>query len=388
MRLRLLLALSLLVFGVLAPGAHAVAQGPQPADVAVTTPYPAIQVEAGETATFTITVISSARQRVDLQVEGVPDGWTTVLRGGGFVIDGVTTDPDQQVTATLDVTSAPDAGEGVTDLAVVADAEDGSRDTLPLTLRVSEIVAGEVSLETDFSTLQGPSDATFQFDVTLTNATPEEATFGLAATGPPGWSVTATPTTEAQATTATVAGGESTTIQVQVDPPDDAAAGTYEVVLRATGAGGSAELPLTVELTGNPELTLSTLDERLNAEVTVGQTDEVALLVSNDGTAPLSNVTLSATPPTGWEVTFEPETIAAVQPGEFVEVRALVTPASDTVAGDYLLPISASGDEGASGSVEIRTTVNRSSAAGIVGIALIGAALLALTAIFRRFGRR
>jgi len=83
--LRLGLAASLLG---LASLAAAVPVGAADA-VTLTTPFPAIAVSPGSNPSFDITVTTAAAGRVDLAVGKVPDGWTAVLRGGGFTIDGV-----------------------------------------------------------------------------------------------------------------------------------------------------------------------------------------------------------------------------------------------------------------------------------------------------------
>jgi hypothetical protein len=61
--------------------------------VEVTTPYPAVAVEPASTATFPLTVTADTRERVDLSVSGVPEGWSADFRGGGFTVDGVFADP-------------------------------------------------------------------------------------------------------------------------------------------------------------------------------------------------------------------------------------------------------------------------------------------------------
>ena len=57
--------------------------------VTLTTPFPAIAVAPGSNPSFDITITTASAGRVDLAVGKVPDGWTAVLRGGGFTIDGV-----------------------------------------------------------------------------------------------------------------------------------------------------------------------------------------------------------------------------------------------------------------------------------------------------------
>lgn len=374
----LLLALAALL---LAPARAAAQEAPL-----VSTPYPAVAVEAGEQATFHLRVTGPCPQRVDLAVTQVPEGWSAELRGGGFVVDGVFADPDEPPDLTLQVDVPPDAPEGPQEIVVTASAG-GSTGTLPLTLRVAEAVAGSVELTAEFPSLRGPSDTTFTFDLDLENNRPEEQTFSLEATGPERWQVTARPTGERQASTATVPGGDSAGVQVEVDPPDSTPAGRYPVLVRATGGGQRVETELTVEITGNYALTLTTPTERLNADVVAGRPSDVPLRLRNDGTAPLTGIELGSDPPAGWEVGFEPPVVDTLAPGETLDVMSRITPAADAVAGDYLVTLNATAEE-TEASADLRATVETSAWWGAVGIALILAALSALAAVFRRFGRR
>ena len=72
--------------------------------VEVSTPYPAVAVEPGSTASFTLSVRADTRERVDLALSEVPEGWEATLRGGGFVVDGVFADPAEPPEVTLDST--------------------------------------------------------------------------------------------------------------------------------------------------------------------------------------------------------------------------------------------------------------------------------------------
>src|SRR5690606_29189591 len=119
-----------------------------------------------------------------------------------------------------------------------------------------------------------------------------------------------------------------------------------------------------------------------------GSSSDLDLLVTNTGTAPLQGVELSATPPSGWDVTFAQEVIPAIEPGETAVATATITPSEEAVAGDYVITFEASQEEADSSEVEIRTTVNPSALWGFVGIALIALTLAGLAWVFRRFGRR
>jgi uncharacterized membrane protein len=354
--------------------------------IQVRTPYPAVAVEAGESVTFDLEVVAGSPQSVALDVTERPEGWNATLRGGGFVIDGVFARPQEPPSVQLEVEVPADAGEGTHEIVVVADGS-GGESRLPLRLRIAEAVAGSVELRSEFPSLRGASDTTFTFDLELANNTPEEIGFQLEAAGPEGWAVEARPSGEQQAATATVAGGETAGVQVEVDPPDDATAGAYPIGVRASGGGQEASAELEVEITGNYATTLTTPDERLNAEVTSGRSTRVPLVIRNDGSAPLQAVALSADPPTDWEVTFEPETVEQIPPGEVAEVTATIAPSGEAVAGDYVTTLEASAEQTTT-SADLRMTVQTSRMWGVVGIGLIGAAVAGVAWVFRRYGRR
>ena len=352
----------------------------------LSTAYPGVLVEAGSSATFPLQVSVGRPQRVRLQVTEIPQGWTAVLRGGGFIVTDVFAGGEEPPQLDMEVQVPPDAQRGRHDVVVTATAG-GFEARLPLSLRIADEVAGGVTLAAEFPQLQGAADLTFTFDLTLDNSTPRELRFALEAAGPEGWVVTARPSGETQAATATVAAGSSTAITVEADPPDDAAAGPYPIQVSARAGNQQATAELEAEVTGSFAMTLTTPDERLNAAVTAGGTTPVTLLVVNDGASPLVDVELTSTPPGDWEVTFEPERVDQIPPGEAAEVVARLTPSADAVAGDYLVNVSASAGE-ANADMELRTTVETSALWGLIGVLLIILALAGLGWVFRRYGRR
>lgn len=375
-----LVILGSLVVGSIAPATALAAQ-----DLELSTPFPAVVVEPGGNAEFAIRIDVAEPRRVDLRVDGVPDGWTVSFRGGGLVIDGVFVDPDEPPEVTLDV----DVAEGATEAATLTvRAEAGSlTDTLALDLRPAEAAAGDVTLEAEFAQLSGASDDTFTFNVDLTNDTPAEATFGISATGPAGWEIDARPSGQSQATTATVAAGGTQAITVEVDPPDDASAQAYPIALEVSGDAGAASTELAVLIEGTYTLQLSTPNDVLSMSANAGAAKEVQFTVTNTGTAPITNVALSATPPTGWDLTFGDPLPVLAPDGQPQTVTGTLTPSADAIAGDYVVTVNASGTE-AEAETQVRVTVETSPLWGFVGVALIVAVLAALFWVFRTYGRR
>lgn len=356
-----------------------------PQALQMTTPYPRVAVEAGDTATFNLSVVAPQPTDLTLETTGLPEGWTGTFRGGGFEIDGVTAGPTAPELS-LDVNVPTGASEGTYDIGVAAEGGDTSV-SLALQVRVSAQAGGEVTLTPDFPGLRVPAAETASFSVELANETPSDLQFELGSSGPAGWDVTAQPTSEPQAATIQVASGSSETINVDATSPTRAEAGQYTISVQATASDTDVQAEMVVEIVGSFSLDLTTPDQRLSTEVSADGSSDIQLVVTNNGTAPIQGVDLSATPPSEWDVTFAEPTLAEIGAGQSVNAVATVTPSDQAVAGDYIIGFSADSEQ-ANASVDIRTTVNPSALWGFIGIALIALTLAALAWVFRRFGRR
>jgi uncharacterized membrane protein len=352
----------------------------------LSTPFPGVSVAPGTDVRFDITISAAANTRVGLSVSGTPDGWTSTLRGGGFVVDAVQTDASGEATVELTVAVPSEATAGTTRITVSGSG--GGSASLPLDIRVSDEAAGAVTLDTDFPSLQGAAGTTFTFNLTLRNDTAEDQTFAVTAVGPDGWDVTATLTGQAQAASAVVEAGSTSGITVTVVAPETVEADTYPIQVRATVGDQTIDGALSVVITGTNELTLTTPDGSLSNRGASGGEITQQLVLVNDGTADLANVVVSAQMPRDWSVTYDPaDTIATLAAGESATITASVVPSNDAIAGDYVVTFSAEGGD-ASDEIEIRVTIETSPLWGFVGIGLIVAVLAGLWWVFRTYGRR
>lgn len=357
--------------------------------LSISTAFPGVVVAPGSKASFTLSVSATTQEVVALAVSGVPQGWTADLLGGGSLVTDVMTDPKAAQSVRLDVTVPADATARAYELTVTGVAG-AQRVSLPVEVTVSKAAAGNVTMTTDFPSLTGPSTNTFTFNLTLKNDTAQDLTFGVNAQGPTGWTVTARPSSQSQAATFQVNAGDTAGVTVTADPPNDVAAGSYPIQVTATSGDRTVGGQLEVDITGQYTMDLTTPDGRLNADGQAGSVIARPLEIQNTGTAPITQVTMSGTLPTGWKVTYDPSgPIAAIAPGQSATVTANITPASNAIAGDYIATFRAhSGDVPTDPSVDIRVTVETSLAWLAVGAGVIVIALVGLGWVFRRFGRR
>ena len=351
----------------------------------LTTPYPSVTVSPGTRVTFDLSVKTSTSARIDLSLSGVPSGWTASLHGGGFVVGAVQTSGSTATDVRLDV-DVPATATGTTTITVTAQGN-GAKVALPLDIKSEANVSGEVKVESDYATLRGASDQTFTFNLNVSNQKEEDLTYSATGQGPAGWTVDTKLTGSAQAASATVKAGGTSSVTVTITPADNADANTYPISVTTTVGTQQFTTDLSVEITGSYKITLSTPTQTLSTHGTAGTATTQQFTITNTGTAPVTNVTMSASAPTNWKVDFSPATTDTIAPDQPVTITATITPAGDAIAGDYEVPFSVKAAE-ATANATVRFTVEASILGAIVGAALIIAAIGGLYWVFRRYGRR
>jgi Predicted membrane protein len=269
---------------------------------------------------------------------------------------------------------------------VVAHGEGVSAE-FPLEVTVAAKLPPRLSLLVDLPTLRGAATTTFRYDATLKNEGDEETTVNLQASAPEGFLVSFRYMGQ-EVTSLPVGANESKRISIEARPYAQIPAGTYPIEVAALGGESEARVSLVAEVTGQPDLTITTPDERLSTQVYTGRETPVRLVVQNNGSAPALNVELSASAPSGWSVRFEPDRIQEIPVGQQVEITMHVKPADKAVAGDYMLTVRARPQDSGYESADFRITVLTSTLWGVVGILLIAVAVAVVGWAVMRFGRR
>jgi uncharacterized membrane protein len=361
--------------------------------LSVTTPYPSVAAQPGASVSFPVTITTDATRTVALTVDGVPQGGSARLTGGGFTVDAVQAESGKPASVSLDVTLPADA-TGIISMTVHATSGALAAD-LPLRLRIEGGAGGSVTIDppTGQKVAAGGS---LTFNLTLHNNTPRDTTFTFSSQQPDGWQVNALPGGSSQATSLQVAAASSGSVTVSVASPTTATAGDYKVEVD-TASDGSVQpdpviLPVTITGTYTVSLT-QTSDETLQTSAQPGSGKAYVWVVQNTGSGPLANLTVSATPPTGWTVTFDAATIPSLAPGKSQNVTATITPSGNAVAGDYTIAFNVSAPSsasvpGATASQTVRVTVQVGLNWLVVGGAIILLVLVGLSWVFGRFGRR
>ncbi len=238
----------------------------------------------------------------------------------------------------------------------------------------------------------GEAGETFDFQVSVVFDGEGEKYFEIIEEFPPGWSMDINPGTQAiDIALLELKPGTAETLKIKCMPIVEQEPGEYlfKITLKSTVEGD--ELEGSVEFTGivkpDGKINLSTLDERLNAEVRPGRDNSFTLILENTGTAPVEDITLNSSgEPEGWQVELE-DNIDILDVGQKLEIEVNIIPPDRTIAGDYTIRFNASSEDG-NDSINLRIMVETPLIWKIVGIGLIAFVIAGIAIIFERLGRR
>lgn len=362
---------------------------PQPEAQGLTlfTRYPSQELAIGDSITFPLTLRSAgAPQLVQLELQSLPEGWSASFRGDGKVIHSAFVDAKEDTKVDLKVETPRAVRPETYRFSVLARAA-AAQVPLPLELTVRDKAPAGLKLDVDLPMLRGAPDTTFRYDARLAYDGDESATVNLQAEAPSGLQVSFKLAGQ-DVTSLPLAANDTKNVSIEVKPFPDLPAGSYDVKVTAQGASLQASTLLKAEVTGQADLALSGPDGRLSGQAQIGATTPLKLVLQNKGSAPLRNVELSASQPSGWSVTFEPRQVAELAAGQSLEVTANVKPSDQAIAGDYQLSFTARPQDSPAKSADFRLTLLTSTLWGLVGVALIAVAVLVLGLAVVRFGRR
>jgi len=383
---------ALIVAAVLAFSAPAIARESDPNQVQglwLATDYPALQIRAGEDTNLPLTIYNYGLppQRTALSITDKPADWSAEITGAGKPVSAAFVDHDGRASLSLKLTIPATAKPGDYKLTLHADG-DSAKSDLPIAVTLAAPLAAKLTATPKFPVLKGTPKSSFDFNVTVKNESASDMLVNLAADAPEGVTATFKEGYGTQELTSLpFKAGESKDLTVSIKPAPDMSAGPVAVIMHADGERAKAETKLTLDVAGQPSLSLSGPDGRLSGDAHAGEEKSFPLILHNSGTAPARDIALSASPPSGWKVTFEPKQVAGIAVDGDLKVNALVTPAPKALAGDYMVTMRAAGG-GQSQSADYRVSVTTSTLWGMAGVGVIGAALLVLVGAVGRFGRR
>jgi uncharacterized membrane protein len=395
------LAGSILAGGVLAGGmTAAAADKPEVKGLYLLTDYPAVSVRPGTTSTISMRLQNYGLppENFALSIDGAPAGWTVTLLGGGQPVGAAMPATDQSVSLQLRLDVPADAGTEAKTLTVKAEGQ-GSGDraagdgethkvSLPVTIALAKELPAKLTVAPQLPSLRGTPKSSFDYTVSVKNDSGRNLTVSLAATAPRNFETSFTESYGTQELSSVpIDAGASKDIKLKVRPPSSIDAGAFPIEMTATSGDATATAQLSLEVVGQPRLSIAGSDGLVSAKAEAGKQSTIPVVISNDGSASADNIELSGSGPNGWKVEFDRKVIDRIAPNQTAEVTAQITPTDRSLAGDYMATIRAA-SRGETASTQFRVTVATSTIWGAVGAGFIALALAIMFGAVLRFGRR
>ncbi|HLG70325.1 MAG TPA: NEW3 domain-containing protein [Chloroflexota bacterium] len=366
---------------------------PLPPGIILTTQDAAVGAAPGKAITFPVSVTNNTNklERIKLGVASAPKDWAPVFQDRGYDVTEVELLPGKDNTVTFQVTPPSNAQPGSQRISLEGNTDDGLSTKLDLGVTINGSAGGSnLKLTTDYPVLRGASGTKFEFKATIANNTGKDNTFGLSATAPGNdWLVYFQPAfDQKQISSIAVKSGSTQDVNVEVQSPQSAKPNDFPVNVKVSDdAGNTASVDLKVTIIGNYKLDFNP-QQQLNTNATAGQAKTMQIVLANTGTAPVQNISLSATGlPSNWTMTFSPDKVDSIDPGTQRQVQATLTPAAKAIAGDYSISLSASSTN-ASVNKDFRVTVETPTIWGWVGLGIVVIVVGGLVWMFASYSRR
>jgi uncharacterized membrane protein len=389
MRLRTtLLSLALLA---LAPALPVAAQDTPPPvkGMFLLTDYPSMTVRPGSTTTVNLRLRNYALppERFAFTVSGAPQGWTVTLLGGGQPAGAAMVATNDSTTLQLRLDVPENAAMGTQNLTITA--KGGSSElSLPIAVTLAKDLPAKLSVKAQLPSLRGNAKSNFEFQMDVKNDSGRNLVVAFGAQAPQNFEATFTEQYGSQELNSIpIEAGQSKTVKLKVRPPSTVGASRYPVSVKATAEDASAETSVALEITGQPRLSLAGRDGVLSGRAEAGKETSIPLVINNTGTAPADEIELSSSAPSGWKIEFDPKTVDRIAQNQNKEVQVRVTPPEKAIAGDYA-PTFSVASRGENASTQFRVAVGTSTMWGLIGLGIVGVALLIMLAAVARFGRR
>ncbi|MBO8174544.1 MAG: carboxypeptidase regulatory-like domain-containing protein [Thermococcus sp.] len=245
------------------------------------------------------------------------------------------------------------------------------------------------NVEMDTDTLSVSFEYQLPYEIRIVNLGKNDDEYKLSLVGLPNeWAYRflRDPQSNVEVSSISINSGQSKSVWLKIIPSYNAQPGTYHAKLIVESSSGiKFEKELEIELIGNYELDVNLMNYQLSVQA--GKEVSTRIILSNPGTAPITNINFDIKAPDGWEVTVSPERIAKLDRGGYQEVTLTIKVPDTTPAGEYRVTITVKSDQ-TEWEDSIRVRVRQSSSSAYLGILILILTFGAVIFMMRRIGRR
>lgn len=364
-------------------------------------PFKDLTVGQGQEATMDAEVVNRTKEPVEvsLSIEGVPAGWDINFNSRypsfpvrSVMVQGGDQNSNKSTTLEFKAKVPENAKPGTYPVKVTAKDTKGATqyvETINYRVTSKKVETGGIKLSSQYPVLSSASGQTLKFTIDLKNETNKPLPTNLVAQAPQGWTVRFKPQFgDQQISSIQVKENGSETLSVEIDTPATAEAKEYPVTIHARAGAYEASTSIKVSLKGTQDLKMGSLAGTLNTSVIAGTKTPIDFVVGNAGTAPIRNLGFVTKKPSDkWTVEFKPDKIDALAPGEVRQIKMEILAPDRTIAGDYMLTLTANSAE-VTKSADFRVTVSTPTIWSWVGFGIVGLVVIGLAVVFFRLGRR
>jgi len=252
----------------------------------------------------------------------------------------------------------------------------------------------KIELSPVYPKLEAIAGGSFEFEVEFRYTGEEDRDFNLRAKAPKDWEVYLTPPYEKEKKVSALrlkpgfTYGNKLRMVAQAPFWPLPEPGEYTITLEATSGELKGSTEFKAVITNLYKLALVPATERYNTEATAGKDNIFSIEVRNLGTGAVDNIKFSSTKPEGWAIEFTPEKVDLLEALDSQTIDINIKPPTETIAGDYIITLRASGEQATTEELKIRVTVESPTIWGWVGVGIIIIVIVGLAVIFMRFSRR
>ncbi len=326
-----------------------------------------------------------------------PENWTVEFDPVGVATLDVF--ESESINAKIKVPARTVAGDYMVTLKASGTEVSAKDIDIRVTVKFISTTVEAIAMSVAHPTLEAIAGGEFEFAVefrytAVSGVTGESRSFDLRAKGPAGWDIYITPRYEKEKRISAIslkpgfAYGEPQ--RVVATPPfwPLPEPGEYKLTLEAVSGEMSDSIELTAVITARYNLIVVPSAERYDTKAAAGKDNYFSIEVGNLGTAPIENIKFSSDKPTGWSIEFVPDKVDLLEALNTKTVDVNIKPPPETIAGDYVIKLRASGTQATSIELPLRITVETPTIWGWVGVAIIVLVIVGLVVIFMRFSRR
>lgn len=363
--------------------------------------FTGIGVARGQDINLYINLANTGEIGEDIELTmAAPEDWDASIISnavGGAQVRSLHLEPEGgSQRLTLRCTPAADASEG--DYTITITAATGDQvitRSIDIAIELTGDAAvpsgpGGVELSSNYPNIQGEPGSMLEYKISITNNLVEDRTFDFLAELPQHFEVSFSPAFDKgkKISALQILADATESVIMSVSLGSDVEEGQYDIVFRASSEDVSETVEVEALVTGTHVLALKSDREMLSAKATAGKESHITLYIENEGSAPLEDITISATrTPEEWNITFEPEAIAYLEPGDFRAIDVTIKPNSRAIAGDYGVYFAAR-SAGTTDSLAFRIQVESPSSSMIIGIVIVVVVIAVLLLIFLMLRRR